>query len=156
MTGVRAASKVLGAMTLIVGTIVVPLIVGAVVLWRGPLNDIHLNGADQSVGVRSAAESWSGRAMTHLRLHVTGRPSCTIPPDAADPHANYFPVTCTATTTSGTQVRLASAHAGIQAFNHGDTQYLSGPWHLRAGAREETWPCLPSTWRISPACPAMR
>ena len=154
MTGAKEVPKLLGGMAVIIAMIVVLLIAGAALLWHVARNDIHLNGADQSIGVRSAAESWSTRAVRHFGADVSSRIQCTIPRAAANPNANYFPVTCQATTTSGGQVRLRSAHAGIQAFNDGNTEYLSGPWTFQIGGRTRQLPCLPSTWQTSPPCPA--
>jgi hypothetical protein len=154
MVAGKEASKVLGAMTLLIVVIAAGLAVGAVFLIHGPFKHAGqlvrcIGCSDQSETVRSSAHQWGIRAVEHYGATLGGPLRCAIPATDANPNGRFFSVSCRGVTTAGLPIELVGAHAGIAGDND---EYLSGPWSFAIGAVHRQLSCLPSNWRHLQNC----
>jgi hypothetical protein len=150
----KEASKVIGAVSLLIVVIATGLAVGAVFLIHGPFRHARylvpcFGCGDQSETVRSSAHDWGIRAVEHYGATLGGPLRCVIPANDANPNGQFFSVSCQGVTTAGLPIELAGSHAGIAGNND---EYLSGPWSFTIGPVHRELSCLPSNWRHLRRC----
>jgi hypothetical protein len=147
----RSLTKLAGAMAMLVLLGVAVVVIGGVLFWHGPAKKVLpcFGCGDQATMVRTTAQQWAPRTTQHFGVSLHGSLRCSIPPKAANPNGQFYPVSCPGMTASGVQVELAGTHAGIEGNN---SEYLSGPLTLTVGTVTHHLRCLPSDWEQRYPC----